>query len=338
MDTMMPVLDVQGLIDDRVRAIARYHQATGIERAELDVSGGVDSAAMLVLLCRALGPERVTAVYIDIHSADEFAQRARAAAAEAGASLIEFDASQLFDDMHESMLAALGASGSDLAAVRERMANDRSVNGSIRSCLRAPIGRGFNRLSGGGVRHGTGNECEDRFIRFFQKGGDGEVDTNPIAMLSKGEVFQLARGLGVPRSILEAVPSPDLHAIGEEHTDEDELAASTGVHWTYSKVSADTGDYTYVGTIERMARFLDEAPSLFADGLPDFESLAAQAQVRCFPAELYKRQTVHDLLVSARKLEAGTRHKWNPNCPTLGERGELLGASLLTDELPLLVG
>ena len=330
----MPVLDVQGLIDDRVGAIARYHKATGIERAELDVSGGVDSAAMLVLLCRALGPERVTAVYINIHSADEFAQRAREVAAAAGASLIEFDASQLFDDMHASMLTALGASGCDLAAVRERMANDRSVNGSIRSCMRAPIGRGFNRLSGGGVRHGTGNECEDRFIRFFQKGGDGEVDTNPIAMLSKGEVFQMARGLGVPRSILEAVPSPDLHAIGEAHTDEDELRASTGVHWTYSKVSAETGDYTYVGTIERMARFLDEAPSVFADGAPDFESLAAQAQVRCFPAELYERQTVLDLLVSARKLEASTRHKWNPNCPSLGERGELLRAGVLTDDLP----
>lgn len=332
---MMPVLDVQALIDDRVRAIVGYHEATGIERAELDVSGGVDSAVMLQLLCRALGPERVTAVYIDIHSADEFAHRAREAAAAAGASLIEFDASGLFDEMHEQMLTALERAGFDLADVRERMLQDRSVNGSIRSCLRAPIGRGFNRLSGGGVRHGTGNECEDRFIRFFQKGGDGEVDTNPIAMLSKGEVFQLARALDVPRSILQAIPSPDLHAIGEAHTDEDELREATGVHWTYSKVDWESGAYTYVGTIERMARFLDEAPSLFAEQAPAWEPLADQAAVRCFPAELFERQALLDYLASARKLEAGTRHKWNPNCPTLGRRAELLEAGLLTDELPL---
>ena len=71
--------------------------------------------------------------------------------------------------------------------------------------------------AGGGIRHGTGNECEDRFLRFYQKGGDGEVDTNPIAMLSKGEVFQLARGLGVPQRVLQALPSPDLWGVGEQH-------------------------------------------------------------------------------------------------------------------------
>ncbi|MFT7465337.1 MAG: NAD+ synthase [Pseudohongiellaceae bacterium] len=330
----MPVLDVQGLIDDRVGAIARYHGATGLARAELDVSGGVDSAVMLLLLCRALGPERVTAVYIDIHSGPEFAARAREVAQVGPVPLVEFDASQLFDEMHGQMLSALKQAGFHMDDIAQRMASDHSVNGSIRSCLRAPIGRGFNRLTGGGVRHGTGNECEDRFIRFFQKGGDGEVDTNPIAMLTKGEVFQLGRGLGVPASILEALPSPDLHAIGEAHNDEDELREATGVHWTYSKVSSASGAYTYVGTIERMARFLDEAPSLFADATPDWDALTEQAVAGRFPAELFEAQDVRSYLESARKLEAGTRHKWNPNCPTLGVRANLLWAGLLTDELP----
>ena len=43
-------------------------------------------------------------------------------------------------------------------------------------------------MTGNGLRHGTGNECEDRWLRFYQKGGDGEVDSNPIAMLSKGGI------------------------------------------------------------------------------------------------------------------------------------------------------
>jgi NH3-dependent NAD+ synthetase len=333
----MPVLDVQALIDERVSALADYHAATGIERAELDVSGGVDSAAMLQLLCRALGADRVMAVYIDIHSADEFCERAREAASAAGATLVEFDATSLFDSMHKQMLIALERAGHPLAAVHDRMQRDRSVNGSIRSCLRAPIGRGFNRLTGGGVRHGTGNECEDRFIRFYQKGGDGEVDTNPIAMLSKGELFQLARGLGVPVSILDAIPSPDLHAIGEAHNDEDELRESTGVDWTYSKVSSRTGEYTFVGSIERMARLLDLAPELIGAEPPDMEALADLALQKCFPTSLYERADVLAYLASARHLEAVTRHKWNPNCPTLGERSELLASGLLTDDLPLLM-
>ena len=330
----MPVLHVDALIDERVRALADYHRTTGIARAEIDVSGGVDSATLLALLARALGPEHVTAVYIDIHSAGVFRDRALAAADATGVPLVDLDASAVFDKLHAEMLTALGAAGFDLASVRARREADRSIDGSIRSCLRAPIGRGLNRLTGGGVRHGTGNECEDRFVRFYQKGGDGEVDTNPIAMLSKGEVFQLARGLGVPRSILAAVPSPDLHGIGEAHTDESELREATGVHWTYSKVDPASGAYTYVGTIERMSRFVDGARELFGAAEPDWETLAARALAGPFPAPHFTREGVLEYLHSARRLEAGTRHKWNPNCPSLGERSTLLEAGILSDELP----
>ena len=95
-------------------------------------------------------------------------------------------------DSEAGMREALTAAGYDGAELDTRVAKDPTILGSIRSCIRAPIGRGFNRMTGGGIRHGTGNECEDRFLRFYQKGGDGEVDTNPIAMLSKGEVYQVA--------------------------------------------------------------------------------------------------------------------------------------------------
>ncbi len=328
----MPVLQVDALLDERVQAIADYHQRTGIARAELDVSGGVDSAVMLALLARALGPEQITAVYSSIHSGDEFAVRARAAAAAADVPLVEIDLTALFDRLYADMLAALQAAGHSAAEVRARAESDRTVLGSLRSCLRAPVGRGFNRMTGGGIRHGTGNECEDRFLRFYQKGGDGEVDTNPIAMLSKGEVFQLGRALGVPRSILEAVPSPDLHGIGESHTDEDELHALTGVRWTYSRVDAGTGDYTSVGTIERASRFLDLAPELIGPAEPDWAALVARARQGPF-APLDDAET-EAVLQSTRGLERATRHKANPNCPALGDRSALLGAGLLTDELP----
>jgi NH3-dependent NAD+ synthetase len=330
----MPVLDVDALIDERVRAIAHYHQATGITRAELDVSGGVDSACLLALLARAVGAENVTAVYIGIHSGEEFRQRAIEVADAAGVALVDVDATEVFDRLHGDMLAALGAAGFDLGDVNARRQADASVDGSIRSCLRAPIGRGLNRLTGGGIRHGTGNECEDRFVRFYQKGGDGEVDTNPLAMLAKGEIFQIGRGLGVPRSILAAVPSPDLHGIGEAHNDEDELREMTGVHWTYSKVDVDSGAYTYVGTIERMARFLDGTPEVVADVDPDWQALTTRALASTFPEAQFEADAVLAHLKSARHLEASTRHKWNPNCPTLGSREILLEAGLLSDDLP----
>src|SRR5690606_15604020 len=152
------------------------------------------------------------------------------------------------------MKASLLAAGHDAATLDARIVKDPTILGSIRSCLRAPVGRGFNRMTGSGIRHGTGNECEDRWLRFYQKGGDGEVDTNPIAMLAKGEVYQLGRALEVPRSIIDALPSPDLHGVGDTHNDEDEIRAMSGVDWTYSRIDWDTGAYVRVGTIELLSR------------------------------------------------------------------------------------
>jgi NH3-dependent NAD+ synthetase len=168
--------------------------------APSSISGGVDSAVMLGLLVRALGPDKITPVYTSIHSSAASRECARECAAAFGVRLVELDLSKLFDELIADIRKALidiGHSAADLDA-RARM--DPTILGSIRSCLRAPVGRGFNRMTGGGIRHGTGNECEDRWLRFYQKGGDGEVDTNPIAMLAKGETYQLARSQG---------PAPD---------------------------------------------------------------------------------------------------------------------------------
>ena len=335
----MPVLDVSALIEDRVGAIAEMHRRLGVARAQLDVSGGVDSAVLLGLLARAVGPGQITAVHSAIHSSTTALQRAQAAAAAFDVPLVVIDATALFETLVQKMRAALDAAGFDARALALRLEADPSILGSLRSCLRAPLGRGFNRMTGGGIRHGTGNECEDRFLRFYQKGGDGEVDTNPIAMLAKGEVLQLARALGVPRAIVTALPTPDLHGVGDAHNDEDELRALYGVAWTYSRIDPDSGAYTDVGSIERVARLLDrELPSgqrfesaLFADeGEPAWQAWSTWA-APALPGLTVTE--VEALLRAARRAEALTRHKANPNIPTLGSRAALLAAGIVTDRL-----
>jgi NH3-dependent NAD+ synthetase len=333
---LMPVLNGPALIENRVRAIREMHAAIGNNRAQLDVSGGIDSGVLLGLLARAVGPENVTAVYSSIHSGDEFRDRARLCAKAFGVSLVEIDLTEIFETLTETMRAALGRAGADLGGIEQRTESDRTVLGSLRSCLRAPVGRGFNRMTGGGIRHGTGNECEDRFIRFYQKGGDGEVDTNPVAMLGKGEVFQLACALGVPKPLIDALPSPDLHGIGSLHNDEDELLELSGVAWTYSKVDSDSGEYTRIGSIERMSRFLDSGfeAQLFAEDEPTDAQITTKVDsARAVFAGSYAEE-IEGLIRSGRKLERLSRHKANPNIPTLGTRAELVEAGLLTDELP----
>lgn len=329
----MPVLDLQALIDDRVTAIRNFHQHTGASRAELDISGGVDSAVMLGLLARALGPDNITAAYIGIHSSANSRERALEVAAAYEVRIVDFDVTAMFDQLVADMRAGLIAAGYSADEIDARVRREPTVLGSIRSCLRAPIGRGFNRLTGGGIRHGTGNECEDRWLRFFQKGGDGEVDTNPVAMLAKGEIYQLARALAVPRSILDALPSPDLHGVGDAHNDEDEIRAWSGVDWTYSRADVATGEYTKVGTIEVMSRFLDLHPELVQDQ-PLAETVLSALAREAEPMFERSHAVVMAFLESCRALERMTRHKANPNCPALGSRSALVQRGILTNTLP----
>ena len=66
---------------------------------------------------------------------------------------------------------------------------------------------------------GTGNMAECT-VGYFTKWGDGACDLNPLAMMTKQEVYTLARYLGVPDCIINKKPSAGLW---EGQTDEDEL-------------------------------------------------------------------------------------------------------------------
>jgi NAD+ synthase len=71
---------------------------------------------------------------------------------------------------------------------------------------------------------GTGNKVEDFGVGFYTKYGDGGVDISPIADLTKSEVFELARFVQVPESILIAPPTDGLWE--DDRSDEDQMGAT----------------------------------------------------------------------------------------------------------------
>jgi NAD+ synthase len=75
---------------------------------------------------------------------------------------------------------------------------------------------------------GTGNLAEAT-VGYYTKWGDGAHDLNPLAMLTKKEVYTLARYLQVPGSIINKQPSAGLW---EGQTDEEELGI------TYHQIDA----------------------------------------------------------------------------------------------------
>lgn len=398
----MPVVNPTALITNRVEAIRAFHEEAKCPRAELDLSGGIDSAVMAGLLVLALGPENVTLAHLAIHTNPVQTVRASRLAAGLGCPLAVGNFSATCDHIVKEIVESLLDSAAEgpwfggpglqtprerlRDQIQERMAKDPTILGSIRSTLRAPLGRAYNRIMGGGIRHGTGNECEDRFLRFYQKGGDGEVDTNPIAMLSKAEVYQLAFALAehfdakekaatlakypnVPgmkgiaavldtdvkmafHDTIRATPSADLWGIGDAHNDESEIAKWLEVPFTYGKLDPHTGKVTCIGTIERVARFLDEfvQPAevsgirlggkvheevLFKPHLSQDEMRAlvnAADKSPAFKDSGLTKDGILSLLRGARKAEKQTRHKYNPNCPSLGTRAELRADDILSDD------
>jgi len=372
----MPVLKPAELVLERVESIWLYHEKVqrdnklpALPKAELDMSGGIDSAVMAALLVRALGPENVILFHSRINTHESQTARAVALAKGLGVPLVDGHLTGVFNALVAELNRAAVEAGYSQEEIDARCAADPTIMGGIRSCLRAPAGRGINRMLGGGIRHGTGNECEDRFLRFYQKGGDGEVDTNPMAMLSKTEVYQLAVQLSkempdcaVPmRACIETAPSPDLWDDAEDgepdnrrgHTDEAELLSWLGVPFTYGRVDAMTGKILSIGTIERVARFLDtskvevqgrsiervvrmeEAVFDHKDQQDTMKLATDFAMVSPFLKcpEMSTKDDVMKFLRAARRAERNTFHKANPSIPMLGNRESLVEQGILTNDL-----
>jgi NAD+ synthase len=79
---------------------------------------------------------------------------------------------------------------------------------------------------------GTGNKSE-LAIGYFTKYGDGGVDVEPLGDLYKYQVRQLAKDLGIPRTIIDRPPSAGLW---DGQTDEGEIGL------TYSELDAALAD------------------------------------------------------------------------------------------------
>ena len=75
-----------------------------------------------------------------------------------------------------------------------------------------------------GLVVGTGNKVEDYGVGFFTKYGDGGVDISPIGDLTKTEVRQMCRELGVLPELSEAIPTDGLWE--DTRTDEEQLGAT----------------------------------------------------------------------------------------------------------------
>ena len=182
-------------LDDEVRK-------TGLKRVVLGLSGGIDSAVVAVLAHKAFGDDLLCVKMPSHYSSQSSLDDADELVEKFGMRAITCDISPLLK-----------------AYENDTMDNLRKGNFSARMRM-ATL---FDISAGeGALVLGTSNKSE-LMLGYGTLFGDLASAVNPIGDLYKSEVFELARYLGVPDSIVSKPPSADLWA---GQSDEQELGYS----------------------------------------------------------------------------------------------------------------
>src|SRR5690554_1567322 len=207
-------MQTEKVIDYVVNWLKNYAVNAKVNGFVLGISGGIDSA-VTSNLCAKTGLE-VLCLEMPIHQAETHVTRAQEHLAflkenYKNVSSLKTDLTPVF----EAFKAEVTATG-DRAVIDMALANTRARLRMTTLYYYA----GLNKL----LVAGTGNKIEDFGVGFFTKYGDGGVDLSPIADLLKSEVYQIAKALQVPESIINAAPSDGL--FGDDRTDEDQIGAS----------------------------------------------------------------------------------------------------------------
>ena len=189
--------------------LSTYLDQNNLECFVIGISGGIDSA-LTSTLCAQTGKKTIV-ISMPIHQSKDQLERAHdhiqwLKQNYSNIESFEIDLTNtfetfksLFDIEHKLSLAN--------SRSRLRMVTLYQIAGTYK-----------------GLVVGTGNKIEDFGVGFFTKYGDGGVDISPIADLTKTDVRQMARELGIIEEILTAKPTDGLW--DDDRTDEDQMGAT----------------------------------------------------------------------------------------------------------------
>lgn len=179
--------------------IADQISKTGMKRAVIGLSGGIDSALSAYLSAEALGAENVLAVRMPYRtsSADSLSDADLVIEA-LGLSSLTIPITDMADPLINQFPDMSNTrKGNIMARLRMTILYDQSV-------------------SWGGLVMGTSNKTE-MMLGYSTIYGDSGVALQPIGDLYKTQVRQLSAALAVPQSVQQKPPSADLF---EGQTDE----------------------------------------------------------------------------------------------------------------------
>jgi NAD+ synthase len=191
----------------QIEQMIRYaYWNSGCKGIVIGVSGGVDSAVAAAFCCRAIGPGKVLG--LSLPSAISNPEDGKDAAALCARLGMEHRVVSI-EPMLEGFRAMTGYTGS------------RYLTGNIMARIRMAVVYYHANLDHRLVC-GTSNRSE-YMLGYCTKFGDNAADLQPIVHMYKDEVYEAARELDIPDTIIKKAPSAGLW---EGQSDESEIGLS----------------------------------------------------------------------------------------------------------------
>jgi NAD+ synthase len=191
-----------------IEFIQNYLSEAHSEGYVLGLSGGVDSSLVAALTKKAVGKDKLMCIMMPIESHPDDLNDAIKLATSLDLNYMVVDGTKAYHELKEQF-SSLG----------ENL--DTATLSNLKVRIRMTILYAYAQAHKSLVL-GTDN-WDERYTGYFTKFGDGAADLLPIAHLTKAEVVELAKILGVPKELAERTPSAGLFA---GQTDETEMGVT----------------------------------------------------------------------------------------------------------------
>jgi NAD+ synthase len=239
----MSALDIQPALVETllVRFLRSEAGKFGFSRALLGLSGGIDSAVSAALAARAFGPKSVLGVMMPYRTSSADSESdAQKVAAHLGIETRRVEITAMAEGYFE-----------------EHRIQDRVRRGNVMARSRMIVLYDLS-VEWKGLVIGTSNKTE-LLLGYSTQFGDSASALNPLGDLYKHQIYQLARHLDLPRSVIEKAPSADLfvgqtdeNELGFTYADVDRLLVRlVDQRWTESELVREGFDPTFVRRVAR---------------------------------------------------------------------------------------
>lgn len=213
-------------IEQKSNLLNEYMNKYGLKACVIAISGGIDSAVVLGIVKKASEQtnspiKKIMPMLLPILKStgvtnqNEATNRGKELCEKLDLKPYIIDLTSVNNEIRKSLEPVIGIKGEDWAI------------GQLGPYSRTPIlyytTSLLNQEGFGAIICGTTNKDEGAYLGYVGKASDGMVDVQVISDIHKSEVYQVARELGIPESIIEAIPSGDMY---DSRTDETVFGAS----------------------------------------------------------------------------------------------------------------